>query len=99
MDLATALATKAKELTRGMRDRVKRDPDVADYRAAFLPILAEFLSPDAKTPDPRKGASVICEVKDCGKRAIFIRFGSPLCFQHMERHSGTTEKADQQFNR
>lgn len=43
-DFATALAEKAKELTKGMRERVQRDPDIADYRAAFSPILAEFIT-------------------------------------------------------
>lgn len=101
MDFAHALAMKAKELTRGMQQRAKRDPDVADYRAAFLPIIAEYLSRDAKSPAPGRGSSTLCGEKvagqDCGKRAIFIKFGHPLCFDHKDRYA--EEKTDQQFNR
>ena len=37
------LARKARDLSEGMRDRVKRDPDLADYEAGFTPILDSFL--------------------------------------------------------
>ena len=37
--LARALAVKAKELVDGMRKRVKRDPDTADFAAGFEPII------------------------------------------------------------
>lgn len=40
MELAKALGRKAKELTEGMRSRVHRDPDVADFAAAFAPLLS-----------------------------------------------------------
>lgn len=98
MDFATALAKKARELTEGMQNRVKRNPDIADYRTAFLPIITEFLSPDAKDHDPHSRNITVCEYKGCGKRAIFIRFGTPLCFEH-RNVSYATEKTDQQFNR
>lgn len=39
MELADELARKAKDLTADMQDRLKRLPDVADYRAAFELIL------------------------------------------------------------
>lgn len=39
-DLSVVLAAKAKELMSGMRDRVGRDPDVADFAAAFAPLLS-----------------------------------------------------------
>lgn len=38
-DLATTLGRKAKELVEGMKKRAGREPDVADYAAAFRPIL------------------------------------------------------------
>lgn len=37
--LARALGLKAKELVEGMRERVQRDPDVADFAAGFEPII------------------------------------------------------------
>lgn len=41
-DAATALGHKAKELLVGMQDRVKRNPDVADFAVAFRPLLQQF---------------------------------------------------------
>lgn len=38
-ELLTALARKARELNEGMQERVKRPPDIADFRCAFEPIL------------------------------------------------------------
>ena len=40
--LCTLLGRKAKELVEGMRERVKRDPDVADYAVAFEAVLTDF---------------------------------------------------------
>ena len=37
--LAEMLALKAKELVHGMHVRVQRDPDIADFKAAFKPII------------------------------------------------------------
>lgn len=41
-DVAVALGSKAKELMAGMKDRIGREPDVADYAAAFGPLLKKF---------------------------------------------------------
>jgi hypothetical protein len=40
-DLAVALGNKAKTLMDGFRDRVKRDPDVADFAGGFTMVLKE----------------------------------------------------------
>jgi len=40
--LAVSLAIKARELLNEMRDRVDRDPDIADYTAAFEKIIVEY---------------------------------------------------------
>ncbi len=39
-DLLRKVAMKARELVEGMRLRVNRDPDIADYIAGFEPIFA-----------------------------------------------------------
>lgn len=86
-DALTALARKARELTEGMRKRTGRDPDVADYRAAFLPILLGCFAPDALAKPA--SANVTCQHPNCGKPAVFVRFGRALCFEHRnEVHDG-----------
>ena len=74
-ELSTELAEKAKELTRGMLDRVKRLPDVADYKAAFSIILAK----DATSPQP-EACNIQCSL--CDKRAHFIIGGTARCIDH-----------------
>jgi hypothetical protein len=96
MDLSTALARTARELTGQMLSRVKREPDVADYRAAFLPVLAMYLAPDAKTPDPRNAGNAAvtnCQQPGCSKPALFISFGRALCFEHRNTADADTKKA------
>ena len=44
-DLAYELGKKAKDLLEGMQRRVKRDPDIADFSAAFECLLAERYTP------------------------------------------------------
>ena len=39
--LSRQLAEKARELMLAMRQRVKRDPDIADFDAAFSKILSD----------------------------------------------------------
>lgn len=41
--LFQAYARGAKELVDGMRERVKRDPDVADYTACFERVYGEWI--------------------------------------------------------
>lgn len=41
-DVAVALGAKAKDLMNGMKDRVGRNPDTADFAAAFGPLLKQF---------------------------------------------------------
>jgi hypothetical protein len=48
-ELSEKLGYAAKELVEGMQRRVNRDPDKADYTAAFRPILSAELPP--KDPD------------------------------------------------
>jgi len=81
IDLATGLAEKAKELSYGMWQRVQRLPDVADFRAAFVPIVEGFLAKDAT--DHRISASFE-KCKYCNERAVFIKYGEPLCFAHKD---------------
>ncbi len=40
-ELVHVLAKAAKELVRGMRERVQRDPDIADYIACFAKTIIE----------------------------------------------------------
>lgn len=48
-ELATELAIKAKELLNGMRVRVNRDPDVADYAVMFQKILDKHTEKELET--------------------------------------------------
>jgi hypothetical protein len=41
-DVSVELGRRAKELAEGMRARIKREPDVADFAAAFAPMLKRF---------------------------------------------------------
>ena len=89
MDLTTQLARKARELTDGMMRRVNRQPDVADYRAAFVPILESFFAKDAT--DHRISAShEQCEHAGCSERAMFIKYGKALCYEHRNEHKDAT---------
>jgi hypothetical protein len=45
-DLARILAMKARELNEGMKKRVNRDPDFADFEAALTPILEAYWGRD-----------------------------------------------------
>jgi len=87
MDLPSALARKAKELTEGMLLRVGRTPDFADYLAGFLPVLGLYLSKDATDVTPR-GSRERCQEQGCDNLAGFIRFGRALCFAHKDKVSG-----------
>lgn len=55
-ELVHLLAKKAKELQQGMRQRVQRDPDVADYLACFIKAVmeAEPQTTDKDASDPPK---------------------------------------------
>jgi len=91
-DFATALARKARELTEGMWQRVARYPDIADFRAAFLPIIGLYLAADAKDAIPR-ASTAMCQEPGCEQRAIFIKLGKALCFQHRDNY-GTPARSE-----
>lgn len=91
--LSLTLALKAKELAEGMWIRVKRAPDVADYKAAFDAILAEELMLDWRSSTP--GASTIkCEF--CNSLASFIIKRCAVCYAH---RSVPIEHAESMGNR
>lgn len=91
--ISGALARKAKELAEGMWLRVKRTPDVADYKAAFDAILAEELMPDWRSSTP--GASTLkCEF--CNAQASFIIKRCAVCYEH---RSVPIEHAESMGNR
>lgn len=48
-ELATDLARKARELLEGMRVRVNRDPDIADYAVAFQKIIDNHVEKEQET--------------------------------------------------